>query len=128
MWFVRSQTGLAYIACGSTRGQGSKGMTPKETARPVRDRVRRLLVGVSAEERAAIEASAASAGLSVSAYLRIAGLNQPMQRLADRQVVDALVRLHGELGEVQRLAGLSGLASRIARLRDQLAAQVERLV
>lgn len=103
-------------------------MTTNESAKPVRDRVRRLLVGVSAEERAAIEANAASAGLSVSAYLRIAGLNQPMQRLADRQVVDALVRLHGELGEVQRLAGLSALASRIARLRVQLAAQVERLV
>lgn len=33
----------------------------------------------------------------------------------------------GELGEVQRLAGTSALAARIARLRDQLAAQVERL-
>lgn len=97
------------------------------TTREARDRVRRLLVGVTATERATIEAQAAALGLSVAGFLRAAALNQPLQRLADRQVVDALIRLHGELGEVQRLAGMSGLATRIARLRDQLAAQVERL-
>lgn len=102
-------------------------MISNKTANPVRDRVRRLRVGVTAEERATIEAFAAAAGLSVASYLRLAGLNRPLQRLADRQTVDALVRLHGELGEVQRLAGLSALASRIARLREQLAVQVERL-
>ncbi|MCR6630681.1 MAG: relaxase/mobilization nuclease domain-containing protein [Magnetospirillum sp.] len=80
-------------------------MTTNETARPVRDRDSRLKVGVSPEERATIEAHAA-AGLSVASYLRVAGLNQPLQRLADRQASDVLVRLHGELGEVQRLAGL----------------------
>ncbi|MGE5517840.1 MAG: plasmid mobilization protein [Bacteroidota bacterium] len=102
-------------------------MTTNETARPVRDRDSRLKVGVSPEVRATIEARAAAAGLSVASYLRVAGLNQPLQRLADRQALDALVRLHGELGEVQRLAGLSGLASRIARLRDELGIQLERL-
>ncbi|MGE5516205.1 MAG: plasmid mobilization protein [Bacteroidota bacterium] len=102
-------------------------MIPNESARPVRDRESRLKVGVSPEERATIEAHAAAAGLSVASYLRVAGLNQPLQRLADRQALDALVRLHGELGEVQRLAGLSGLASRISRLRDQLGVQLERL-
>lgn len=63
----------------------------------------------------------------MASYLRVAGLNQPLQRLGDRQALDALVRLHGELGEVQRLAGLSGLASRVARLRGLLGVQLERL-
>ncbi|MBC7907103.1 MAG: hypothetical protein H7Y60_10200 [Rhodospirillaceae bacterium] len=92
-----------------------------------RDRLRRLKVGVTDAERDAIEARAAAVGMSVAGFLRAAALNQPLQRLGDRQALDALIRLHGELGEVQRLAGISALSARIAQLREQLAAQAERL-
>jgi len=103
--------------------------TQKEK-RPPRDRVRRLLVGVTAEERHAIEARAASVGLSVSAYLRAAGLCQPLMRLADRTALDLLIHLHGELGQLrQRLADgpPEALAARLATVAERMAAALESL-
>jgi hypothetical protein len=103
--------------------------TQKER-RPTRDRVRRLLVGVTAEERRAIEASAQAVGLPVSAYLRAAGLCQPLVRLADRAVLDLLIHLHGELGHLrQRLADESPevLATRLATVAERMAAALESL-
>lgn len=112
-------------------------MTAKETGKTVRDRVRRLLVGVSPDERAAIQARAAAAGLSVAAYLRIAGLNHLLRSVYDRDAVEALARLHGELAQTRRLLEailhfdqdprIPALIAQIGQLRDRLSAQVERL-
>lgn len=71
-----------------------------------RDRNRTLRVVVSASERAEIERLAAVAGLSVSAYLRAAGLNHPIKSVYDLDAVRDLVAIAGDLG---RLGGLMKL-------------------
>ena len=68
-----------------------------------RDRQRTLRVVVSASERARIEERAASAGLSVSAFLRAAGLNQPIRPVLDYEAVMALAKVNADQG---RLGGL----------------------
>ena len=55
------------------------------------------------EERAEIAARAAEAGLSVSAYLRAAGLNHPVRSVLDLRAVADMGRVNGDLG---RVAGL----------------------
>lgn len=73
------------------------------TARPVRDRKRPLRVVVSAEERAEIERRAELTGLSLSAYLRSAGLSHPIRSSLDFHAVRELAQVAGDLG---RLGGL----------------------
>ena len=68
-----------------------------------RDRIRRLLVCVSPTERAAIERFAHISGLSVSGYLRAAGLNHKIQSAYDYHAVRDMVGVAGDLG---RLGGL----------------------
>lgn len=68
-----------------------------------RDRQRPLRVLVSASERARIEERARIAGLSVSAYLRAAGLNQPIRSVLDHDAVRELAKINGDQG---RLGGL----------------------
>jgi hypothetical protein len=68
-----------------------------------RDRQRTLRVVVSATERARIEQRAKIAGLSVSAYLRAAGLNQPIRSVLDHDAVRELAKVNGDQG---RLGGL----------------------
>lgn len=70
---------------------------------PVRDRTRPFKVWVTPAERDQIEAKAAEAGLSVSAYLRAAGLSQHLKRVYDLEAVDQLAKVGGDLG---RLGGL----------------------
>ena len=74
-------------------------MTVKET----RDRHRTLRVVVSPSERAAIEKRAAAANLSISAYLRTAGLNKTIRSTVDHEAVGKLAKLNGDQG---RLGGL----------------------
>ena len=69
----------------------------------MRDRQRTLRVVVSAGERARIEGRAKNAGLSVSAYLRAAGLNQPIRSVLDHAAVMELAKINGDQG---RLGGL----------------------
>jgi len=71
--------------------------------RGTRPRGMRLEVPVTLEERAEIAARAAEAGLSVSAYMRAAGLNHPVRSVLDLKAVADLVRVNGDLG---RVAGL----------------------
>lgn len=68
-----------------------------------RDRHRTLRVVVSATERDRIEQRAMTAGLSVSAFLRAAGLNQPIRSILDHNAVRDLAKVNGDQG---RLGGL----------------------
>jgi len=71
--------------------------------RETRDRKRHLKVVVSARERALIEERAKTAGLSVSAYLRTAGLGHPIRSILDYDAVRDLAKVNGDQG---RLGGL----------------------
>ncbi len=68
-----------------------------------RDRRCPLRVVVSASERSRIEERARSAGLSVSAYLRTAGLCHPIRSTFDHAAVMELAKINGDQG---RLGGL----------------------
>ncbi len=68
-----------------------------------RDRERPMKVLVSASERQRIEQRAKEAGLSVSAYLRAAGLGKAIKPVLDHAAVRDLVRVAGDQG---RLGGL----------------------
>src|SRR6202022_1850860 len=72
-------------------------------AQETRDRRRQLRVVVSAGERSRIEERARSAGLSVSAYLRTAGLCHPIRSTFDHAAVMELAKVNGDQG---RLGGL----------------------
>lgn len=63
----------------------------------------RVDVWVTLDERAEIGDRAAQAGLSLSGYLRVAGLNQPVRSVIDQEAVAGLAKLHADLG---RSAGL----------------------
>jgi hypothetical protein len=68
-----------------------------------RDRSRPLKVVVSGEERSRIEDRAKTAGLSISAYLRIAGLGHPIRSAFDHAAIVELATVNGDQG---RLGGL----------------------
>lgn len=95
-----------------------------------RERNRPLRVVVSPAERARIEESAASAGLSVSGFLRALGLGYQPASVIDHQAVRDLAKVAGDQG---RLGGLlkQWLAERagegaseidVSRLLDELLA------
>lgn len=75
----------------------------KPTARGTRPRRERIEVWVTPDEKAELADRAALGGLSLSAYLRAAGLNHPIRSVADLEAVADLVRVNGDLG---RVAGL----------------------
>src|SRR5215472_3648166 len=107
-----------------------------------RDRRCPLRVVVSESERSRIEERARSAGLSVSAYLRTAGLCHPIRSAFDHAAVVELAKVNGDQG---RLGGLLKLwlvdqpgtatpqleirllLDRIAELQRQLAEIVARM-
>ena len=68
-----------------------------------RDRQHPMKVLVSASERQRIEQRAQEAGLSVSAYLRAAGLGKAIKPVLDHAAVGDLIRVAGDQG---RLGGL----------------------
>ncbi|GDP33570.1 hypothetical protein BvCmsOUNP001_01813 [Escherichia coli] len=55
------------------------------------------------DEKAELADRAAQSGLSLSAYMKAAGLNAPIRARADLSAVADLVRVNGDLG---RVAGL----------------------
>ena len=71
-----------------------------------RDRINRLKVAVSEEERAVITANAKAAGLTVSAYLRAVGLGYEVRSVLDHQHVLEVIRARGDLGRVGGLLKL----------------------
>ncbi len=66
-------------------------------------RAQQLHVPVRPDEKAAIEKLAATTGLPVAAYLRNVGLGYQVHNILDRDRVDELARINGDLG---RLGGL----------------------
>ncbi|QXE84894.1 conjugal transfer transcriptional regulator TraJ [Geomonas nitrogeniifigens] len=68
-----------------------------------RPRAQQLHVPVRPDEKAAIEKLAASTGLPVAAYLRNVGLGYQVHNILDRDCVEELARVNGDLG---RLGGL----------------------
>lgn len=100
-----------------------------------RDRQRTLRVVVSAGERARIEQRARSAGLSVSAFLRAAGLHQPIRSVLDHDAIRELAKVNGDQGRLGGLlklwlverAGQGAPESEVRRLLDRLG-DVQRLL
>lgn len=74
-----------------------------KTGRGTRPRGTRIEVWVTPDERAEIADRAAQSGLSLSAYLRAAGLNHRVRSVYDLDAVADLVKVNGDLG---RVAGL----------------------
>lgn len=71
--------------------------------RGTRPRGSRIEVWVTPDERADIADRAAQSGMSLSAYMRAAGLNHPVRSVYDLKAVADLGRVNGDLG---RVAGL----------------------
>ena len=71
--------------------------------RPTRNRLLPMKVFVTEVERTAIEKRAAAANLSISAFLRTAGLNKTIRSTVDHEAVGELAKLNGDQG---RLGGL----------------------
>ena len=84
-------------------GQGTSPKAGRVAKRPTRDRELPLKVFVTAEERRQITTKAREAGLSVSAYLRAAGMGKTLRSSFDHAAVAELVKVAGDQG---RLGGL----------------------
>ncbi|OJX54523.1 CopG family transcriptional regulator [Enterobacter sp. 56-7] len=91
-------------------------MEQKQNTRP---RGKPIKVFVTDDEREVITDLARSANLPLSAYLRAAGMNQPVRSIFDIHAVTELAKLNGELG---RLAALlktgNGTPQTLKELRD----------
>lgn len=86
------------------RNDQGDGLNAKEkNGREVRDRQLPMKTFVSGAERAEIEERAAAAGLSVSSYLRAAGLGHAVRSVLDHDAVMALAKVNADQG---RLGGL----------------------
>lgn len=68
-----------------------------------RPRGKPIKVWVTDEERALIADRAQQSGMSLSAYLRAAGLNHPIKSVYDLRAVRDMSKVNGDLG---RVAGL----------------------
>lgn len=76
---------------------------PKKGPHGGRPRGQHIRVWVNNDEKAELADRAAQAGLSLSAYMKVAGLNAPIRARSDLSAVTDLVRVNGDLG---RVAGL----------------------
>lgn len=75
----------------------------QESPRRSRPRGQRIEVWLTADEKQAVADRASEGGLSLSAYMRAAGLNHPIRAKADTEAVAKLVRVAADIG---RLGGL----------------------
>ena len=89
----------ALLACGSTEKDDQNAMKEREA----RNRLLPMKVFVTDGERARIEERAKSAGMSISAYLRNAGLGHSIKSVLDHAAVMDLAKVNGDQG---RLGGL----------------------
>lgn len=78
------------------------GSRPK-TARGSRPRSRRVEVWLTADEKGVVVGRANAGGLSLSAYLRAAGLNHPIRATVNTEAVARLAKVTADIG---RLGGL----------------------
>jgi hypothetical protein len=89
--------------------------TPQPTSgRAGRPHGQRIEVWLTPDEKRALADRAAQAGLSASAFLRTAGLNQPIRAKADVDAAAQLVKVAADLG---RFGGLLKLW--LSERRDQ---------
>ena len=72
-------------------------------ARPTHRRERDLRVPVRPEEAQIIEAQARAVGMTIAAYLRAVGTGYQPRAIVDRDQVNEMLRVNGDLG---RLGGL----------------------
>lgn len=117
MWYHNA---AALLACGSTEESGLNAKV-----RESRNRKLPLKVFVTDAERARIEERASASGLSVSAYLRAAGLGHPIRSVLDHGAVLELAKLNGDQG---RLGGLLKLWLANRPGRDVAESEVRRLL
>jgi hypothetical protein len=89
----------ALLACGSTEKDDQNAMKERQA----RNRLLPMKVFVTDGERARIEERAKSAGMSISAYLRNAGLGHSIKSVLDHAAVMDLAKVNGDQG---RLGGL----------------------
>jgi hypothetical protein len=121
---VKSQRG-PYIAFGSTEDSVlTPGETPEGGAsrRQTRDRNHALQVYVTASEREALKANARQAGLRMSHYLRVAGMNGNIRSVLDLEAVAALAKVNADQGR------LGGLLKMYLQERDPDRRTAERLL
>lgn len=71
---------------------------PKKGPHGGRPRGQHIKVWVNNDEKAELADRAAQAGLSLSAYMKVAGLNAPIRARSDLSAVTDLVRVNGDLG------------------------------
>lgn len=81
----------------------SRAMSEKLNTYGTRPRAKYIKVFVSAEESDELTGRAYQSGLSLSAYLRAAGMNHPIRSVLDLKAVADLAKVNGDLG---RVAGL----------------------
>ena len=74
-----------------------------------RPRNKPIKVFVTDEEREAITRKAAAANLSLSAYLRAAGMNHQVRSMMDIYTIQGLTRIHRELGRYAEAKGINEL-------------------
>lgn len=77
--------------CGLARRIGGEVTRPRN--KPIK-------VFVTEAEREAITRKAAAANLSLSAYLRAAGLNHQVRSMMDIQTINELSKMHGKLRQI----------------------------
>jgi hypothetical protein len=92
-------------------------MEQKQNTRP---RNKPIKVFVTDDEREVITGLARSANLPLSAYLRAAGMNQPVRSVFDIHAVNELAKLNGELGRLAALlkTGNGTTPTTLKELRD----------
>lgn len=110
--------------------------------RDARNRLLPMKTFVTEAERVLIEKRAKEAGLSISAYLRAAGLAQPIRSVLDQDAVLQLAKVNGDQGRLGGLLKLwlvdrpgqgvsesdvRRLLDRIGELQEQLAEVVGRV-
>ena len=94
----------ALFAYGSTQESGLAALMGRPRLEHRTNRKRPISVAVSDRDRAKLEELAAAAGVPLSAYLRSAGLGQPIRSNAfNHQAVMDLAKLNADQG---RLGGL----------------------
>ena len=87
---------------GATRPEGRGRRQEKEEPMPLKKGNKLLPVVVSPEDKSAIDANAAAAGMSASQFLRTLG-HEPTALVQDNADMMTLARIHGDQG---RLGGL----------------------
>lgn len=87
---------------------------------PTKGRSPRVKVSLSADDLAEIQRLAELSGMSVSGYLRAAGLNTPIRSTLDYAAVRELAKVAGDLG---RLGGLLKLW--LSEQRDRGASAID---